>query len=744
MQLLEYQAKTLLSKAEAMIPNGFVVRPEDTIGELPFPFPAVVKSQVPVGGRGKLGGVKLVHTQKDLQKARRDIEQLEIKGHVPSAVLIEQALDIDREVYVSLRVNRDQRRTEWVVSREGGVDIESHHNSVTVMPYSQENTHEQIASLLKISAPDFADLAAMLERCFFDNDLLLLEINPLVITKQGSLVCADAKIAVDDNAQFRHPDFSWPATQAIKPLGGVASILREAAELGYDLSEIKHREFERGVSVDTSTENSEVLAAQAWLERRLAQDSGHYIGVIANGAGMAMSTMDTIYAAGAAPANFLDIGGGTGEDVFVKNLREITELPGVTSIIVNIFAGITRCDDIARGIIAAKKQIPNLAPLFIRLEGTNRDEAAELLRQAGVELQPDLKACIELALQADGRPQTEDIGKSQESQRPEKTVASSELDTTSAIHLQPEPALLRTQGGPGAKPWSGSMYTASEHILASQPVIVQGITGHHGAFHTKQMLASGTNIVAGVTPGKAGETVHGLPVYNTVKEAFRQHSATTSVLFVPAQFAKNAMLEAIDAGVKLIVCITEGIPVHDMLAVHEKAAQKDVTVVGPNCPGFIVPGSHKLGIIASHITRPGNTTIISRSGTLTYELADALSKKGVGQRLILGIGGDPVQGMTFVEALKLAENDPKTKQIVLVGEIGGEGENLAADFVAKHITKPVHGLVVGHSLPAGQTFGHAGAIVGSKGESAADKTAYMSLRGIHMSTTLDELISLLS
>lgn len=697
MQLLEYQAKTLLQDAGATIPNGFIVRPEDTLGELPFPFPAVVKSQVLVGGRGKLGGVKLVRAQKDLEKSRREIEQLEIKGYKPSAVLIEQALDIDREVYVSLRVNRDQRRTEWVVSREGGVDIESHHDSVTVMPYSQENTHEQIASLLKISAPDFADLAAMLERCFFDNDLLLLEVNPLVICSRTDLeqnrgrglVCADAKVIVDDNAQFRHPDVNWPETQAIKPLGGT-------------------------------------------------------IGVIANGAGMAMSTMDTIYAAGAAPANFLDIGGGTGEDVFVKNLREITELPGVTSIIVNIFAGITRCDDIARGIIAAKKQIPNLVPLFIRLEGTNRDEAAELLRQAGIELQPDLKTCIGLALQADGRPQTEDIGKSQDAQMPHKWVtlggadpkyvSSDETILGADRAAGPASSELRSESGAGA-------YDGSEHILASQLVVVQGITGHHGAFHTEQMLKAGTKIVAGVTPGKAGENVHGVPVYNTVEEAVKKHRASISVIFVPAKFAKSAMLEAIDSGIKLIVCITEGIPVHDMLAVHEKAAQKDVTVVGPNCPGFIVPGSHKLGIIASHITRPGNTTIISRSGTLTYELADALSKKGVGQRLILGIGGDPVQGMTCVEALKLAENDPKTKQIVLVGEIGGEGENLAADFVAKHITKPVHGLVVGHSLPAGQTFGHAGAIVGSKGESATDKTAYMSSKGIRMSKILDELIS---
>ncbi len=697
MQLLEYQAKTLVQDAGATIPNGFIVRPEDTLGELPFPFPAVVKSQVPVGGRGKLGGVKLVHTQEELEKTRREIEQLEIKGHTPSVVLIEQALDIDRELYLSLRVNRDLRRVEWLAAKEGGVEIESRGEHVMVIPYNTPDTAKKLADLFSTDTQQLAELLASLERCFFDNDLLLLEINPLVICSKTDLeqnrgrelVCADAKVMVDDNARFRHNNFDWPKTQAIKPLGGT-------------------------------------------------------IGVIANGAGMAMSTMDTIYAAGARPANFLDIGGGTGEDVFVKNLREITDLPGVTSIIVNIFAGITRCDDIARGIIAAKKQIPGLVPLFIRLEGTNRDKAAELLRQAGVELQPDLRTCIGLALQADGRPQTEDIGKSQDAQMPHKWVtlggadpkyvSSDETILGADRAAGPASSELRRESGAGA-------YDGSEHILASQLVVVQGITGHHGAFHTEQMLKAGTKIVAGVTPGKAGETVHGIPVYDTVDEAVKKQSATASVIFVPARFAKDAMLEAIDAGIKLIVCITEAIPVHDMLAVHQAAEQKNVTVVGPNCPGLIVPGSHKLGIIAAHITTPGHTTIISRSGTLTYELADALSKKGIGQRLILGIGGDPVQGMTFTEALELAENDPETDQIVLVGEIGGEGENLAADFVAEQVTKPVYGLVVGHSLPAGQTFGHAGAIVGSKGESAADKTAYMTSKGIRMNETLDELIS---
>jgi succinyl-CoA synthetase alpha subunit len=272
-------------------------------------------------------------------------------------------------------------------------------------------------------------------------------------------------------------------------------------------------------------------------------------------------------------------------------------------------------------------------------------------------------------------------------------------------------------------------------------VLVQGITGHHGAFHTKGMLEAGTHIVAGVTPGKGGQEVQGVPVYNTVQEAINTHSKLdTSVVFVPAAFVKKAVVEAIDAGIKQVVIITEGVPVHDALYLYEYSKLHQVTIVGPNCPGLIVPGSHKLGIIAAHITKPGGTAIISRSGTLTYELADALTKKDIGQSIILGIGGDPVPGMNFIDALTLVNDPEHTEQIIMIGEIGGTSEQLAADYIAEHVKKPVYGLVVGHSAPAGQTFGHAGAFVGKDSESAKAKTEYMLRKGIHMSSTLDELI----
>ena len=278
-------------------------------------------------------------------------------------------------------------------------------------------------------------------------------------------------------------------------------------------------------------------------------------------------------------------------------------------------------------------------------------------------------------------------------------------------------------------------------LFDTPTVLVQGITGRHGAFHTKGMLEAGTKVVAGVTPGKGGEIVHDLPVYDSVSEARAVHPALdTSVVFVPAAFTKNAVIEAIDAGIQQVVVITEGIPVHDALVMHEYATAHNATLVGPNCPGLIVPGSHKLGIIAAHITKSGNTAIISRSGTLTYELADALTKANIGQSIILGIGGDPVPGMNFVDALKLVEANPQTEQIIMVGEIGGTSEQIAADYIAEHVTKPVYGLVVGHSAPAGQTFGHAGAIIGTDNESAGTKTAYLRERNITTANTLDELI----
>jgi len=280
-----------------------------------------------------------------------------------------------------------------------------------------------------------------------------------------------------------------------------------------------------------------------------------------------------------------------------------------------------------------------------------------------------------------------------------------------------------------------------EALLSNPAVMVQGITGTHGAFHTRAMLDAGTNIVCGVTPGKGGQEVHGVPVYDTVAGALQKHDARVSVVFVPAPHAKSALLEAIEAGIKLIICITEGIPVHDMLVVFNAAREKGVQVIGPNCPGALVPGVTKLGIIPAAVSSAGDIALVSRSGTLTYEAASSLKRTGLGQRIIIGIGGDPVIGTSFVDCLREFENDPGTKSIVLIGEIGGADEQRAAKFIQSHVTKPVYAYIVGHSAPGQTKLGHAGAIMGGADESAAAKTATLKAAGATIATSLPDLIT---
>ena len=263
-------------------------------------------------------------------------------------------------------------------------------------------------------------------------------------------------------------------------------------------------------------------------------------------------------------------------------------------------------------------------------------------------------------------------------------------------------------------------------------LIVQGITGREGTFHTEQAMAYGTKVVAGVVPGH-GSTMHAsVPVFNTVEEAVRQTGANTSAIYVPAPFATDALLEAIDAGLPLIVCITEGIPVTDMLIVKRYLEGKPTRLIGPNCPGIISPGKCKIGIMPGHIHKPGDVGVISRSGTLTYELVWQLTQLGIGQSTCIGIGGDPIIGMHFIDCLQLFQDDPGTHVIAMVGEIGGNAEELAAAFIKDHIRKPVVGFVAGQTAPRGRRMGHAGAIISGGQGTAASKMAAMQAAGIRV------------
>lgn len=281
-------------------------------------------------------------------------------------------------------------------------------------------------------------------------------------------------------------------------------------------------------------------------------------------------------------------------------------------------------------------------------------------------------------------------------------------------------------------------------LFAAKNVIVQGITGSHGAFHTAAMRAAGTNIVAGTSPNKAGEAVDGVPVYSSIADIKKDHMVDATVIFVPAPHAKGALLEAIREHISLIVCITEGIPVHDMLEVKARALEAGVTLIGPNCPGVLIPGSNKLGIIPAHMATPGRVGLVSRSGTLTYEAVAGLTKLGIGQRYIIGVGGDRIRGAGFTDCLELFENDPDVDTIVLIGEIGGRDEQSAAEYIRSNVTKPVFAYVAGHSAPQGVQLGHAGAILGNEDESSKAKTQALMEAGATVSDTIDGLVSLAS
>jgi succinyl-CoA synthetase alpha subunit len=277
-------------------------------------------------------------------------------------------------------------------------------------------------------------------------------------------------------------------------------------------------------------------------------------------------------------------------------------------------------------------------------------------------------------------------------------------------------------------------------------VLVQGVTGHEGVFHTGQMVAYGTHVVAGVTPGKGGEwVVDGkVPVFDTVRLAVEATGANCAVSFVPARFAADAMLEAGGAGIPLVICITENIPAQDMIRVRCYLDQRGIRLIGPNCPGVLTPGEAKVGIIPGSIARPGNVGIVSRSGTLTYEVINALSQHDIGQSTCLGIGGDPIHGLGFSDILALFEEDPLTDKIVLIGEIGGSEEERAAEFIADHLTKPIVALIAGQTAPPGRRMGHAGAIIEGGNGTAAGKIQALREAGAAIARFPEEVPELLS
>ena len=278
-------------------------------------------------------------------------------------------------------------------------------------------------------------------------------------------------------------------------------------------------------------------------------------------------------------------------------------------------------------------------------------------------------------------------------------------------------------------------------LFTGKNVIIQGITGKNGRFHARNMLDYKTYIVAGTSPNQAISEVHGVPVFRTIDDIKKLFAIDISIIFVPAPHAKAAILEAIQAQIPLIICITEGVPVHDMLEIKQKLHRSRSVLIGPNCPGVLLPGRQLLGIIPASLAAPGDTAIVSRSGTLTYEAMSLLTQSGFGQRYIIGIGGDMISGSSFVDCLQLFQNNPSVKRIVMIGEIGGISEITAADYIKQFISKPVYAYIAGYSAPSGVQMGHAGAILGTNAlESATAKTAYLQQAGAITANSISELV----
>jgi succinyl-CoA synthetase alpha subunit len=456
---------------------------------------------------------------------------------------------------------------------------------------------------------------------------MLVEVNPMIVTPEREVKALDAKVTLDGNSLFRHPDNAE---------------LRDAG--GEDPQEQMAKE--RGLTYVKLDGN---------------------VGILGNGAGLVMSTLDVVAQAGGKPANFLDAGGGSKAEAITQAVEVILSDEKVTAVLFNIFGGITRCDEVARGLIEAFAQIKPTVPFVVRLDGTNDKEGRALLAEADL---PNVFAEATM------------LGAGQARRR-----AGGRLRHRRA-RGRDRPA-RRGHGDRarrGRRPSGGGCLMA---ILVDNDtkLCVSGITGREGTFHAMNNKRYGTQVVSGVTPGKGGQDVEGVPVFNTFHDAVAETGANTAMIFVPPRFAADSILEAEDAGIALVIAITEGIPAHDELRVYNHLlGNPDCRLIGPNCPGILSPGKANVGIIPASFFKEGNVGVVSRSGTLTYQIGNELAQSGFGNSSIVGIGGDPVPGSSFIDIIELFEADDETELIVMAGEIGGSAEEEAADFIAEHVS----------------------------------------------------------
>ncbi len=672
MLLNEHLSKALFAEAGIETPSGMLVRRTQLEIHPDFAPPWMCKALVLAGGRGKAGGILRADSQQELRDVCDRLFGMSIKGEKVQMLRIEPTVQHTREAYLSIALSRTRERFVLTTEAQGGMHVEQASAQGAakaagplvqdIAPAAGLLDHQIRAAFFQIIGDDsfrkeslerFQRLVRNLYGAVADYGLLLAEINPLIYTDDGRWMALDAKVELDDNTLAIRPDL----------------------ERFYEPVHMSHEENE---------------ARQAGLSY---VELNGWVGVMANGAGLAMSTMDLLNFSGLPAANFMDLGGAADEARMRRALDLLFSCPGVEVVFLNLFGGIVSCEAVARALTQALGQEEPPKPMVVRMDGHGAAAGIRRIEEAGyqsVRTVPDVPDALELL----------------------RELAPAGADT----QAMPQDRLVKetVQAAVAAtRHTSGCEQASLLDLHADMQVLVQGITGRAAGLHVEKMLEYGTRLVAGVTPFKGGREVQGVPVYNTVNQARRNHpDIEASIIFVPAKAAAEAILEAAANDIRLIVCITEGIPQREMLMVRDVLSHTRSVLIGPNTPGVIAPGKVKIGIMPAMAFASGPVAIFSRSGTLTYEVADRLGKAGLGQSLCVGIGGDPMIGTSFARLMENANSDPATKAVVVLGEIGGQAEeNLAAYVRETGFSKPLFAFIAGRTAPPGKRLGHAGAIL---------------------------------
>ncbi len=688
MKLYEFEGKKILRRFGVKTPNPLSLT-DLTNGKY------FIKAQVLSGGREKAGGVK---TAANFDEAKTVINEMLGKkiitpqnpaGEIIKTALIEEKISVEKELYLSFMIDRNNGYPVLIASSCGGTDIEEINTTFPEKIFKtainpllglQEFQIMAAANSMDVGKDEYGEFSKtckLIFETFVKMDAMLLEINPLALTSEKNFICLDCKMTIDDYALFRQPEL-----QSIKKFRETNASKNQLMKEGLNYIAVSEKEG---------------------------------VGMFSNGAGLMLDTFDCINNIGAKIRSGIDLGGAVTVEQIKLLLEFMENDPKIKIIFGNIYTAMTGAEKIAAAIIELTKIINQAKPIIVRLEGNEAKESIKSLKTRNI---PNLYAyrTTEAALEC----------------------------LKSIYHNKPITAAASDKkylnNSPIPKCSSKKINICGITLDRNLKLIIQGM-GKEGKRYAKKLQEFGMKISAGISPGKGGQNFEGIPIFNTIEQAKKiidQPDAT--IIFVPPQSAKNAILEAAYNNIKIINCITEGIPVHDVCLIKSHLKSTPSILIGPNCPGIISPEKCDISIHPYKQYRKGEIAIISRSGSLSYEMSTRLIRVGIGTSLILGIGGDPVPGMTFAEALELIKNNKLIKGVIIIGEIGGQLENKAADYMLKtNYPKPVMLYIAGLTAPKEKRMGHAGALIESSGETAKAKTEYWKEKNLPVCNSLLEI-----